>query len=172
MIDARAAKTIREYIEIGKREGTLALACEVPAGLEERTGRSYVGPHIFAGIEPQHRLANEEIFAPVLSVMRAGDFTEALAIANSTSYKLTGGLFSRRPSHLEQARREFRVVTSIPIAASPLPLVGRQPFGGFGLSGTGTKAGGADYLLHFVEPRSCCENTMRLGFAPGLGRRG
>ena len=168
VIDARAAKTIREYIEIGKREGTLALACEVPAGLEERTGRSYVGPHIFSGIEPQHRLANEEIFGPVLSVMRAGDFTEALAIANSTSYKLTGGLFSRRPSHLEQARREFRVGNLYLNRGITGALVGRQPFGGFGLSGTGTKAGGADYLLHFVEPRSCCENTMRRGFAPGL----
>jgi RHH-type proline utilization regulon transcriptional repressor/proline dehydrogenase/delta 1-pyrroline-5-carboxylate dehydrogenase len=168
VIDARAAASIRQYIEIGKTEGTLELACEVPAGLEERTGRCYVAPHVFSGIQPRHRLANEEVFGPVLSVMRAGDFSEAIDIANSTTYKLTGGLFSRRPSHLERARREFRVGNLYLNRGITGALVARQPFGGFGLSGAGSKAGGADYLLHFTEPRSCMENTMRHGFAPGL----
>ena len=168
VIDATAAGKIREYIEVGKREGTLELACEVPPGLEERVEKPYIGPHIFSGIRPQHRLANEEIFGPVLSVMIAGDFEEALAMANATTYKLTGGLFSRTPSHLAAAREEFRVGNLYLNQGITGALVGRQPFGGFGLSGTGTKAGGAEYLLHFVEPRACTENTMRHGFAPGL----
>ena len=168
VIDAAAAEKIRQYIEIGRREGTLELACEVPAELQAQSAWHYIGPHIFSGIRPHHRLAREEIFGPVLSVMRAADFAAALEIANSTSYKLTGGLFSRKPSLLELARRQFRVGNLYLIRGISGALVGRQPFGGFGFSGTGTKAGGADYLLHFVEPRSCCENTMRRGFAPGL----
>jgi RHH-type proline utilization regulon transcriptional repressor/proline dehydrogenase/delta 1-pyrroline-5-carboxylate dehydrogenase len=168
VINAAAAAKIGEYIEIGRREGTLELACEVPPGLAERVGKPYIGPHIFSGIRPHHRLANEEIFGPVLSVMRAPDFAEALAWATATVYRLTGGVFSRQPAHLEQARREFRVGNLYLNRGITGALVGRQPFGGFGLSGTGTQAGGPEYLLHFVEPRSICENTLRHGFAPGL----
>jgi RHH-type proline utilization regulon transcriptional repressor/proline dehydrogenase/delta 1-pyrroline-5-carboxylate dehydrogenase len=168
VINAAAASKIREYIEVGKREGTLELACEVPAGLEARVGKPYVAPHIFSGIQPHHRLAQEEIFGPVLAVMRAADFEQALAWANAPSYRLTGGVFSRRPSHLELARREFRVGNLYLNRGITGALVGRQPFGGFGLSGTGTQAGGPEYLQHFVEPRSICENTLRHGFAPGL----
>ena len=168
IIDENAAAKIREYIEIGKQEGKLELACEVPAGLAEKVGMPYVAPHIFSGIERHHRIANEEIFGPVLAVMKVGSFEEALDIANSSVYKLTGAVFSRKPSHLELARREFRVGNLYLNRGSTGALVGRQPFGGFGLSGGGTKAGGADYLLHFVDPRTCTENTMRHGFAPGL----
>jgi RHH-type transcriptional regulator, proline utilization regulon repressor / proline dehydrogenase / delta 1-pyrroline-5-carboxylate dehydrogenase len=168
VIDERAAAKIREYIEIGKTEGRLELACDVPAGLAERVGKPYVGPHIFSGIERRHRLANEEIFGPVLAVMRVGSFAEALDLANATDYKLTGAVYSRKPAHLDQARRDFRVGNLYLNRGSTGALVGRQPFGGFGLSGVGSKAGGADYLLHFVEPRACAENTMRHGFAPGL----
>ena len=100
--------------------------------------------------------------------MRVGSFEEALEVANATAYKLTGGVFSRKPAHLEAARREFRVGNLYLNRGITGALVGRQPFGGFGLSGVGSKAGGADYLLHFVEPRCCAENTMRHGFAPGL----
>ena len=131
----------------------MELAGDVPAGLAERVGKPYVGPHIFSEIRPHHRLANEEIFGPVLAVMRVEGFAEALAVANATAYKLTGGVFSRKPSHLEAARREFRVGNLYLNRGITGALVGRQPFGGFGLSGIGTKAGGADYLLHFVEPR-------------------
>jgi len=168
VIDEHAAAKIRQYIELGRSEGTLELACEVPSGLEQQVGKPYVGPHIFSGILADHRLAQEEIFGPVLSVIRVGSFQEALAVANSTTYKLTGGVFSRKPSHLEAARREFRVGNLYLNRGITGALVGRQPFGGFGLSGGGTKAGGRDYLLHFVEPRCCTENTMRHGFAPGL----
>ena len=168
VIDEKAAAKIREYIEIGRQEGKLELACEIPAGLAERVGMPYVAPHIFSGIRREHRLANEEIFGPVLAVMRVKTFDEALELANSTTYKLTGAVYSRKPSHLEQARREFRVGNLYLNQGSTGALVGRQPFGGFGLSGVGSKAGGAEYLLHFTEPRCCTENTMRRGFAPGL----
>lgn len=168
VIDREAQEKIHSYIEIGKQEGKLELAMEVPAGLEERVGKPYAAPHIFSGIQPHHRLANEEIFGPVLSVMRVKDFDEALRIANSTVYKLTGGVYSRKPSHLDRARREFRVGNLYLNRGITGALVGRQPFGGFGMSGIGSKAGGKDYLLQFVEPRIVTENTMRRGFAPGL----
>ena len=169
VIDESAARDIREYIEIGKQEGKLELAMKIPPGLEEKIGMPYVGPHIFSEILPTHRIAQEEIFGPVLAVLRAKDFEEALAIANGVDYKLTGAVFSRRPEHLEQARQGFRVGNLYLNRGSTGALVGRQPFGGFGMSGGGTKAGGLDYLLEFVEPRVCTENTMRHGFAPGLG---
>ena len=168
VIDDSAAAKIRQYIEIGRSEGRLDLACEVPASLAERIGKPVIGPHIFSAIRPDHRLAREEIFGPVLSVLRAGNFEEALEIANSSEYKLTGGVFSRKPAHLEAARERFRVGNLYLNRGTTGALVGRQPFGGFGLSGAGSKAGGADYLLHFVEPRCATENTMRHGFAPGL----
>jgi len=90
------------------------------------------------------------------------------SICSASTYKLTGGVFSRKPSHLAQARREFRVGNLYLNRAITGALVGRQPFGGFGLSGTGTQAGGPEYLLNFVQPRSVTENTLRHGFAPGL----
>jgi RHH-type proline utilization regulon transcriptional repressor/proline dehydrogenase/delta 1-pyrroline-5-carboxylate dehydrogenase len=168
VIDERAAAKIREYIEIGKSEGKLELAREVPTGLAERVGKPYVAPHIFSGIKRNHRLAQEEIFGPVLAVIRVGSFEEALDVANDSVYKLTGAVYSRKPSHLEAARQQFRVGNLYLNRGSTGALVGRQPFGGAGLSGVGSKAGGADYLLHFTEPRCCTENTMRRGFAPGL----
>ncbi|HMN96374.1 MAG TPA: proline dehydrogenase family protein [Phycisphaerales bacterium] len=168
VIDAEAAERIRRFIEIGRSEGRVELELPIPAGLSERVGKPYVGPTIISGIQREHRLANEEIFGPVLAVMRASSFDEALELANATSYKLTGGVFSRKPSHLSRARREYRVGNLYLNRGITGALVGRQPFGGFGMSGVGSKAGGSDYLLQFVEPRALCENTMRRGFAPGL----
>ncbi|MHC4218727.1 MAG: proline dehydrogenase family protein [Planctomycetota bacterium] len=168
VIDESAARTIREYIEIGKQEGRQETDIQVPPGLEEKIGKPYIAPHIFSGIETRHRLFNEEIFGPVLSVIRVKDFDEAIDVANAAEYKLTGGVFSRKPAHLEQARREFRVGNLYLNRGITGALVGRQPFGGFGMSGVGSKAGGEDYLHQFVEPRSVTENTMRRGFAPGL----
>ena len=168
VIDQEAANKIRHYIEIGKSEGKLELQLPVPAGLEERVGKPFVSPTIFSGIRPEHRLANEEIFGPGLAVIRASDFDEALKIANATAYKLTGGVYSRKPSNLEKAKRDYRVGNLYINRGITGALVGRQPFGGFGMSGVGSKAGGADYLLQFTEPRAICENTMRRGFAPGV----
>ena len=168
IIDPSAAAGIREYVEIARTEGTLETTIEIPEGLEQKVGKPYVGPHIFSGIQRHHRLANEEVFGPVLAVMRVKDFSEALDVANATEYKLTGGVFSRKPSHLDRARAEFRVGNLYLNRGCTGALVARQPFGGFGMSGIGSKAGGRDYLLQFVEPRAVCENTMRRGFAPGL----
>jgi len=166
VIDPDAADKIQRYIELGKHEGRLELAMQPVA--PQSLGKPLVGPHIFSGITPEHRLANEEVFGPVLAVMRASSFDQALSIANGTPYKLTGGLFSRTPSHIERARREFRVGNLYLNRGCTGALVGRQPFGGFGMSGLGSKAGGEQYLYQFVQPRCVTENTMRRGFAPGL----
>ena len=94
------------------------------------------------------------------------DFDEALAIANQSDYALTGAVFSRMPSHLEKARKQFRVGNLYLNRKSTGALVWRQPFGGFKMSGTGIKAGGPGYLLHFSDQRCITENTMRRGFTP------
>ncbi|MCW5757042.1 MAG: proline dehydrogenase family protein [Phycisphaeraceae bacterium] len=169
VIDEEAAASIRRHIDTAKKEGlTLELAMEVPAGLAEKVGKPYVGPHIFGGVSPDKSLARQEVFGPVLAIMHAKSYDEALKIANDHPYKLTGGVYTRKPSHIEKAKRDFRVGNLYINRGITGALVARQPFGGFGMSGVGSKAGGADYLLQFVEPRACCENTMRRGFAPEL----
>jgi RHH-type proline utilization regulon transcriptional repressor/proline dehydrogenase/delta 1-pyrroline-5-carboxylate dehydrogenase len=160
VIDETAQRRIREYIEIGKREGRLLLHRDGP-------GEGFYAPlAIVADIRPEHRLAQEEIFGPVLAVMKAGDFNAAIAWANSTRYALTGSVFSRSPRHLERARQELRVGNLYLNRGCTGALVERQPFGGFKMSGVGSKAGGPDYLLQFMDPRTVTENTMRRGFAP------
>src|SRR5262249_37787041 len=126
----------------------------------------YVGPHIFSGVSPNATIAQEEIFGPVLAVLRARDLTHALAIANGTTYALTGGVYSRSPQHIARIKREFRVGNLYINRKITGAMVDRQPFGGCKLSGTGSKAGGPDYLLQFMLPRVITENTMRRGFAP------
>ncbi len=159
--DAAAQKNIKEYIEVGKQEGRLLYSSPVPEG-----AGYWVPLTIIDGITPRHRIAQEEIFGPVLAVMRARDFDQAIEWANSTRFALTGGIFSRSPVHLTRARREFRVGNLYINRNNTGALVGRQPFGGSRMSGVGTKAGGPDYLLHFMDPRVVTENTMRRGFAP------
>lgn len=163
VIDAEALAKIRSYLEIGRREGRELLAVDT-SHLDEQG--FYVGPQIFADIAPDARLAQEEIFGPVLAVLKAADFDEALRLVNDTPYALTAGVYSRSPANLDRAAREIMVgnlYLNRPITGA---LVGRQPFGGFKLSGIGSKAGGPDYLLQFVLPRTITENTMRRGFAP------
>jgi RHH-type transcriptional regulator, proline utilization regulon repressor / proline dehydrogenase / delta 1-pyrroline-5-carboxylate dehydrogenase len=126
----------------------------------------YVPPTIFADVPESACIAQEEIFGPVLAVMRATDLTDALRIANGTRYALTGGLFSRSPRNIERVRAEFRVGNLYINRKITGALVDRQPFGGFKLSGVGSKAGGPDYLLQFMLPRTITENTLRHGFAP------
>jgi RHH-type proline utilization regulon transcriptional repressor/proline dehydrogenase/delta 1-pyrroline-5-carboxylate dehydrogenase len=126
----------------------------------------YVSPTIFGDVDPDSAIAQEEIFGPVLAVIKANSFDEALAIANGTDFALTGGLYSRTPSHIERAYREFEVGNLYINRGITGALVDRHPFGGFKLSGIGSKAGGRDYLLQFLEPRSITENTQRQGFAP------
>lgn len=168
VIDTDSQRKILGYIDTGKTQSRLALGMTVPDGLEGAVGMPYVAPHIFADVQPDHAVATDEIFGPVLAVLRAKDFDEALRMANDSPYKLTGGLFSRKPTHLERAKRELRVGNLYLNRTITGALVGRQPFGGFGMSGIGSKAGGLDYLAQFVVPRASCENTMRRGFAPEL----
>ena len=111
-------------------------------------------------------MAQEEIFGPVLAIMKVKDFDQAIAWANATRFALTGGLFSRSPSHIEQCRTEFSVGNLYINQNCTGALVNRQPFGGFKMSGVGSKAGGPDYLLQFMDPRTVTENTMRQGFIP------
>jgi RHH-type proline utilization regulon transcriptional repressor/proline dehydrogenase/delta 1-pyrroline-5-carboxylate dehydrogenase len=159
--DMIAQRNIMAYIALGAREGAVLYQSPVPA-----TEGYWVPLTIIGGIRPEHRLAQEEVFGPLLAVLRAADFDQALLWANATGQALTGGLFSRSPSHIEQARREFRVGNLYINRGSTGAMVARQPFGGAGLSGLGTKAGGTDYLRHFMNPRVVTENTMRRGFAP------
>ncbi len=160
MIDERAAAKVRRYIEIGKQEARVIVERQV--GL----GGNFVGPAVFADVPPASRLAREEIFGPVLAVMRAKDMPAALALANNSAYALTGGLYSRSPVNLRLAQETFDVgnlYINRPITGA---LVGRQPFGGHRLSGIGRKAGGAGYLEQFLVARVSSENTLRRGFAP------
>ncbi|HPC96582.1 MAG TPA: L-glutamate gamma-semialdehyde dehydrogenase [Sedimentisphaerales bacterium] len=151
VIDAKAQRTVMQYIDLAAREGTVLYRSEVPAK------GYYVPLMIVEGITPQKRLGQEEVFGPVLSIMRAKDFEEALQWANSTRFALTGAVFSKNQDHLDAAVRQFRVGNLYLNRASVGALVKVQPFGGFKMSGAGTKAGGPDYLLHFMDPRCVTE---------------
>ncbi len=164
VIEAAARNRIRRAIEEGKAFAQPLLERDV-SHLEPGY---FVGPAIFADVPPDCPLAQEEIFGPVLAVMRAGDFDEALVLANGTRYALTGGVYSRSPSRVARAREDFHVGNLYINRKITGAVVGRQPFGGFRLSGVGSKAGGPDYLLQFVEPRTVTENTLRRGYAPPL----
>jgi RHH-type proline utilization regulon transcriptional repressor/proline dehydrogenase/delta 1-pyrroline-5-carboxylate dehydrogenase len=158
--DERARDRILDYVEVGKQEGKLLYRGEVPKDA------IYAPVTIIGDIRPEHRIAQEEIFGPVLAVMRARSFDEAIEWANSTRFALTGGVFSRSPRHLEEAKQRFRVGNLYLNRQITGAIVGRQPFGGMGLSGLGTRAGGEEYLLHFMDPRVVTENTARRGFVP------
>jgi RHH-type proline utilization regulon transcriptional repressor/proline dehydrogenase/delta 1-pyrroline-5-carboxylate dehydrogenase len=157
---------VREYIGIGRQEAREVLSVDVGPLAEQGY---FVGPHIFASADNAGRLCQEEIFGPVLAIVRAGDLDEALRLANSTDYALTAGIFSRSPANLQRARRELLAGNIYLNRNITGAIVGRQPFGGYKLSGMGSKAGGPDYLLQFVLPRTITENTMRRGFAPVRG---
>lgn len=162
VIDEEAQRRIMQTIDRAK--GELKLIYQ--ADMADKTAGYFVPPTIFGDVPANHWLAQEEIFGPVLAMIRASDFDQALHIANSTQYALTGGVYSRSPAHLEQARREFYVGNLYLNRKITGALVDRQPFGGLKLSGIGSKAGGPDYLLQFLAPRVVTENTLRHGFAP------
>ncbi len=161
VIDETALTRVRRYIEIGTEEATLALAAPAPAG-----AGYFVAPHVFVDVTPGSVIAQEEIFGPVLSIMRANDIDEAFRLAADSDYALTGGIYSRNPETVRRAYREFRVGNLYINRGITGAMVGRQPFGGSRMSGVGSKAGGPDYLLQFMEPRVVTENTLRRGFAP------
>ena len=160
VISAEARSRIAEYVALGKAEGTV-VACGPATGPGH-----FVMPYVFEGIARDSRLAQEEIFGPVLVMFSAKDFADALEIAMDSRFALTGGVFSRNPRNIERARQEFRVGNLYINRKITGAIVGRHPFGGFRMSGLGDKAGGPDYLLQFVVPRVVTENTVRRGFAP------
>jgi RHH-type proline utilization regulon transcriptional repressor/proline dehydrogenase/delta 1-pyrroline-5-carboxylate dehydrogenase len=166
LIDEDSRKRVLNYIEKGKGEAKLIYAGD-PGPLKEQG--TFVAPHIFDDVRPDAVIAQEEIFGPVLAVIRAKDFDDALKIANGVNYALTGAVYSRSPANIDRAKRHFRVGNLYINRKCTGAFVCRQPFGGFKLSGIGSKAGGPDYLYQFMVPRTITENTMRRGFAPSTG---
>ena len=161
VIDETAYRRIQEIIEQGKSEATLAFqAKNVPAE------GYFIPPTIFTGVTPEMTLSQCEIFGPVLSVLKARNLDHAIAIANDTDYALTAGFFSRSPANIERVQAELIAGNVYVNRSCTGAVVGRHPFGGFKMSGSGTKAGGGDYLLNFLVPRVVTENIMRHGFAP------
>jgi len=161
VIDETAYRRIQEIIERGKNEGTLAFqATSIP-----KKGY-FIPPTIFTDVRPEMTLSQCEIFGPVLSVLKARDLDDAIRIANDTDYALTAGFFSRSPANIERIKAELVAGNVYVNRSCTGAVVGRHPFGGFKMSGGGTKAGGSDYLLNFLVPRVVTENIMRHGFAP------
>ncbi len=162
VINREAQERILQIIELGKREARLAWQGTVP----NDPNACYVPPTIFTEVPADSRLFREEIFGPVLAITRARTFDEAIALANASEFALTGGCYSRSPQNIERVKAELicgnlyinRTITGA--------IVERQPFGGFKMSGAGTKAGGREYLQHFMVPRVVSENCLRRGFAP------
>ncbi len=148
VVDENALKKILEYIEIGKNEGRL-----LTGGKHQGPGY-FIEPTVFADVPPQARIAQEEIFGPVLAVIKARDFAEALEIANNTEYGLTGSLFSQNAEHIQRAKEDFYVGNLYFNRKCTGALVGVHPFGGFNMSGTDSKAGGHDYLLLFTQAKA------------------
>ena len=161
VIDAGAKEKIEKYIEIGKTEGQL-----LTRGAAAEGPGHFVPPTVFTDITPDSRLAQEEIFGPVVCIIKVKDFAEALKVANGTQYALTGGLFSRSPANIERACREFMVGSLYINRGITGAMMKRHPFGGFKMSGVGSKAMGQDYLPQFMYTRTIVENTFRSGFAP------
>jgi RHH-type proline utilization regulon transcriptional repressor/proline dehydrogenase/delta 1-pyrroline-5-carboxylate dehydrogenase len=162
VIDADAYKRLNAAVERAHLEARVALQRDdIPEG------GWYVGPTIITDADPKTaQSAREELFGPVLTVLRADDFDHALELANDTEYALTGGLFSRSPAHIARGAAELRAGNVYINRHITGAVVGRQPFGGYGMSGVGSKAGGPDYLLQFLDPRVVTENTIRQGSVP------
>lgn len=160
VIDKESYERLQNILSKAKEEHTLLFQGEVPS-----TGY-FVAPSIFTDVKSQDKLAQKEFFGPILAVLKAKNMEEALNIANSTEYALTGAVYSRSPANIEKIKQTFEVGNLYINRGSTGALVDRHPFGGFKLSGSGSKTGGPDYLLGFMEPRAIVENTLRRGFAP------
>lgn len=160
VIDSTSRDRIRQLIQDAETYASVVYQASLPAG-----PGYYVGPTILADLSPGSAVARDEVFGPVLAVFRVRNLAQAVELANASEYHLTGGLYSRSPAHIEFVSHNFEVgnlYINRPITGA---LVGRHPFGGYGMSGGGTKAGGPDYLLNFVVPRVVTENLLRHGYA-------
>ncbi len=152
VINRRARESIEEYILVGKKEGRL-----VTGGKQASGPGHFLEPTIIADVPPDARLSQEEVFGPVLAVLRAADFDEALKIANNTEYGLTGSVYTKNRAKIEKAAQRFHVGNLYFNRKCTGALVGGHPFGGFNMSGTDSKAGGRDYLLLFTQAKSISE---------------
>jgi 1-pyrroline-5-carboxylate dehydrogenase len=155
VISAGAKRTILDYIEVGKREGRL-----LAGGDAAETDGYFIQPTVIADVDSKARIFQEEIFGPVLAVTRARDFDHAIELANDTEYGLTGAVYSNNPEKIKKARREFFVGNLYINRKCTGAMVGAHPFGGFNMSGTDSKAGGPDYLLQFLQPKSIAERVV------------
>jgi 1-pyrroline-5-carboxylate dehydrogenase len=162
VINQKAFKTISQYIEWGQQDGGRVVA----GGGSDGEQGYFIEPTVIADVKPGDRVEQEEIFGPVLAVIRARDFDEALAIANDTEYGLTGAVYTDDEEKLERARREFHVGNLYLNRKCTGALVGVHPFGGFNMSGTDSKAGGRDYLALFMQAKVVSEKTR-----PGYNNR-
>ena len=165
VIDAAAHAKITRLIAQGKTEARLAFQAPLPAEIAN-SGGFYVPPTLFTDVKPTAQIGREEIFGPVLCVLTAKDLDQAIAWANDSEYALTAGIFSRSPLALERARAELIAGNVYLNRGITGAMVGRHPFGGYAMSGGGTKAGGRGYLENFTFPRVVSENTLRRGFTP------
>lgn len=154
VINESAMNSILKYVEIGKREGRLLTGGEA---LKAETGGYFVKPTVIADVAPNATISLEEIFGPVLAVIKARDFDEALSIANNTEYGLTGAVYTNSPEKIERAKREFHVGNLYVNRKCTGAIVGAHPFGGFNMSGTDSKAGGPDYLYLFSQAKAIGE---------------
>jgi 1-pyrroline-5-carboxylate dehydrogenase len=154
VVNAAAMKSILEYIEIGKREGRL-----IAGGNTIQTPEQgyFLEPTVFADVAPDARIAQEEIFGPVMAIIQARDYDHALEIANNTEYGLTGAVYSNDREKLNKARLLFHVGNLYFNRKCTGAMVGAHPFGGFNMSGTDSKAGGPDYLYLFTQAKSVAE---------------
>ncbi len=154
VVSESAMKGILNYIEVGKKEGKVVL------GGGRAPGDGYfVQPTVIADVDPKARIAQEEIFGPVLAVIKAKDFDDALRIANDTEFGLTGAVYSKNKAKLEKAEETFHVGNLYLNRKCTGAMVGAHPFGGFNMSGTVSKTGGKDYLLHFLQAKSIAEKA-------------
>jgi 1-pyrroline-5-carboxylate dehydrogenase len=154
VINRAALDSMLGYIEIGKREGRLIAGGTTPSTAD---GGYFLEPTVFADIAPTAALAQEEIFGPVLALIKVASFEEGMKVANNTEYGLTGSIYSTDREKLNVARREFHVGNLYFNRKCTGAMVGAHPFGGFNMSGTDSKAGGPDYLLLFTQAKSVAE---------------
>ena len=158
VVNLAAKERILAYIERGKAEGRLIAGGHA---IDTPEGGFYIEPTIFADVDPNSRIAQEEIFGPVLAVIRARDFEHALDIANGTLFGLTGAVYSTSEAQLDHARQRFHVGNLYLNRKCTGAMVGAHPFGGFNLSGTDSKAGGPEYLPLFTQAKSIAERLER-----------
>lgn len=158
VVNEAAYRSMLRYIEIGRQEGTLIAG---GTAIENEDNGYFIAPTIFSNIDPHARLSQEEIFGPILAVLRARNFEHALDIANNTEYGLTGSVYTSSPEKMERAARDFHVGNLYFNRKCTGAMVGAHPFGGFNMSGTDSKAGGADYLYLFTQAKSIAEKIIR-----------